>query len=113
MLYDNRIKNNTSTSTLMASANFRPLYWVNASLSYAFTDNSGSAIGLGLNLIAGPVNIFFASDYVPTSFADGIIPKKTKQLNAQVGMSLTFGHNSKKKALKNMEFPAGTPDIPY
>lgn len=73
-----------------ASANFRPVYWTNASVSYGLVNGNMHTVGLGLNFIAGPVNFFVITDYLPFSYTDNRIPYKSKYVNGQVGISLAF-----------------------
>lgn len=75
---------------VLTSVNFRPLYWANASVSYGWINGNMSTLGLGLNLIAGPVNFFAVTDYLPFSYTDNGIPYKSKYVNGHVGISLTF-----------------------
>lgn len=75
---------------VLASANFRPFYWFNASVSYGLINGNMGSLGLGLNLIGGPFNFFVATDYMPLSYTSNNIPYKSKYVNGHVGLSFTF-----------------------
>jgi hypothetical protein len=95
MLWQNAFGGPFLYDELTLSANYRPTYWFNASLSYSVLNGSLGTIGLGLNAIAGPVNFFLISDYIPLYFTKDGYPYKSKYLNLQVGIALTFGHKKK------------------
>ncbi len=104
------------------AANFRPLDWLKAYLSYSFVNSRGNNLGLGLSLRAGALNMFLAMDYIPlywakTQFeADGSkypIPYGTQRFNVQMGMNLSIGRDSGDKdrdGVKNIDDQCpGTP----
>ncbi len=101
MLWQNAFGGTYLYDELTLSANYRPAYWVNASLSYSVLNGSLGTIGLGLNFIAGPLNFFLSSDYIPLYYTKDGYPFKSKYMNCQVGIALTFGHK-KKAELKKM-----------
>jgi hypothetical protein len=105
LLWENTIGGSYKYNELTASANFRPAYWFNASLSYGLVNGNYGSFGLGLNLIAGPVNFFVVTDYMPAYYTSDGIPYKSKYADAQMGLILTFGHNKKftVKKKKNAE----------
>ncbi len=104
------------------AANFRPLDWLKAYLSYSFVNSRGNNLGLGLSLRAGPINMFLAMDYIPLYWAktqfevDGSkypIPYGTQRFNVQMGMNLSIGRDSGDKdrdGVKNIDDQCpGTP----
>jgi len=105
MLWQNAFGGTYLYDELTLSANYRPAYWVNTSLSYSVLNGSFGTIGLGLNFIAGPLNFFLSSDYIPLYYTKDGYPFKSKYVNCQVGISLTFGHKKKVelRKLKQMQ----------
>jgi len=97
MLWQNAFGGVSSYDELTLSSNFRPVYWFNGSVSYSFLNGTLGTFGLGLNAIAGPLNFFLISDYIPLYFTKDGYPLKSKYLNCQFGIALTFGHKSKVK----------------
>lgn len=81
---------------LLASANFRPFYWFNASLSYGIINGNMGSMGVGLNFIGGPFNFFVTTDYLPLSYTDNGIPYKSRYVNGHVGLALTFNDVKRK-----------------
>ncbi len=105
MLWQNAFGGTYLYDELTLSANYRPAYWFNASLSYSVLNGSLGTIGLGLNVIAGPLNFFLSSDYIPLYYTKDGYPFKSKYMNCQVGIALTFGHKKKTELekLKQMQ----------
>jgi len=95
LLWQNAFGGASMYNDITLSANFRPVYCFNASLSYSILDGNLGTIGLGLNAIAGPVNFFLISDYVPLTFTKDGYPYQSKYVNVQLGIALTFGHKRK------------------
>lgn len=104
------------------AANFRPLDWLKAYLTYSFVSGRGNNLGLGLNLRAGALNMFLALDYIPlywakTQFSSDQktipIPYGTQRFNLQMGMNLNIGRDSGDKdrdGVKNIDDQCpGTP----
>jgi hypothetical protein len=81
-----------------ASVNYIPISAFNASISYSLMNGRFGTIGLGIGGRLGPVNIYFAGDYMTTSFAKPFIPLKNKSFNLQTGILFNFGYNVKKNA---------------
>lgn len=97
LLWTNTFLGDYHYNELLASVNFRPCYWVNASFSYGCINGNMGTLGFGLNLIGGPLNFFVATDYFPTYYTADGIPYKSKYVNGHVGLSLTFGRKKAKK----------------
>lgn len=95
LLWQNAFGGASLYNDVTLSANFRPTYCFNASLSYSLLNGNFGTIGLGLNAIAGPVNFFLLTDYLPLYFTKDGYPYKSKYLNVQVGIALTFGQKKK------------------
>lgn len=85
------------------AANFRPLDWLKAYLTYSFVNSRWNNLGLGLSVRAGVFNMFIAADYIPLNWAkvttEGnpkpmAIPYNTQRVNLQVGMSWNIGRDS-------------------
>lgn len=78
------------------SANFLPKNWFNANVSYSLVCNQYSTFGLGLGARLGIFYLYFAGDYMPTQFTPQYIPYKSKKVNAEFGVLLTFCNREKK-----------------
>jgi hypothetical protein len=81
---------------VLASLNLRPFYWLNASLSYGLLNGNRGTLGVGINVIAGPVNFFAVTDYLPLYYTIDGAPYKSKYVNGHVGVSLTFQERKRK-----------------
>lgn len=77
---------------LMASANFRPASWFNATVSGS-TSNLGHALGAALNFSPRGFNFFLGADYIPLKYAKQGVPLSTAKVNLTFGMIITFNHN--------------------
>jgi hypothetical protein len=95
VLWENTVGGEESFSEVTTSVNLRPTDWFNASLSYGLLNGEFGTFGMGLNIIAGPIDLFLVSDYIPLYFTGDGIPYKSKYLNAQLGISLVFGRKKK------------------
>lgn len=109
----------TVSEEITASANFRPYYWLNGTVSYSVFNGNLSSIGTGWGLKTGLVHWFVAADYVPfqkvtlalsdlglSSKAKIPVPYNTPQFNFSVGINLVFDKvisnaKSKKTGLRN------------
>ncbi len=86
-----------------ASVNFRPWKQLSATVTYGMFDGEWNNLGAGLNLNAGPVNLFCAVDNIPFKYAksDGaLIPSNTESVQVSLGMNLYFGYMPKKERKK-------------
>ncbi len=101
----NRLRFNNShvSDELTISANFRPLHWLKASLSYSFIDGRWGNIGLGFNIRAGMFNMYIIADYIPVSWAEIAsaeqnlnlpLPYRTQRVNLQAGMAWNIGRHA-------------------
>ncbi len=91
-----------------ASANFHPIRLLSINGMYSMMDGSWHALGLGVNLNLGPLNIFAACDNIPVHYGkivdDNIIfPDKLTSTRINVGLGLVIGskeHQAKRRAKK-------------
>lgn len=97
LIWENTLGGNYKYSELTGSVNFRPFYFFNTSFSYGAINGRLGTFGVGVNLIGGPFNLYFASDYVPAYFTKDGIPYNSKYIDAHIGLVLTFGHGKKSK----------------
>ncbi len=79
------------------STNFFPARCISATASYSIMNNGFSSMGFGMNLKAGPFNMFFVGDYWPLVYGVSGVPYKTRMVNAQLGFNLLFGCGRKIK----------------
>ena len=89
---------------LVLSSNFRPFYPLSVSVSYSLLNGRWSNLGFGMNLNAGPFNLFMCADNIPLKYGRGkdfTIPTNTKSTNFSFGINFIFGRNDKDK--KNVE----------
>ncbi len=104
------------TEEVTLAANFRPLDWLKAYLSYSFVNSRWNNIGLGLNLRVGMFNMFLAMDYIPLNWAQTTfgetsakpipLPYNTQRVNLQMGMNWNIGRDSGDKdrdGVKNID----------
>ena len=103
-LSNTRINQSKVMQEITLAANFRPVEWFKAYLSYSFFDGRYSNLGLGLNLRMGPVNTYLVMDYIPLSFVrlsgentKFTLPYGMSRANFQAGMTFNFGRDSAKK----------------
>lgn len=83
------------------SANIQPYSFVALNLNYSKRVNGGDGLGTALTVLAGPLQLFLAADYIPTRFAnvsfDGgdsvSLPYRQKDLNFRFGLNLIFGRH--------------------
>lgn len=84
----------------LASVNFRPWRQLSASVTYGLFDGEWNNLGAGLNLNAGPINLFCAAENIPFKFAKSegtLIPSNTRNAQVSLGMNLYFGYSPKKE----------------
>lgn len=91
-----------------ASANLHPIRLLSINGMYSMMDGSWHALGLGVNLNLGVLNIFAAADNIPVHYGklkdDNIIfPDKLTSTRFNVGLGLIIGskeHKDKRRAKK-------------
>jgi hypothetical protein len=69
------------------SANFKPVKWFGASLSYSYMNKEYRNIGLGMAVRLGGFQLYFISDNLNVAFD----PKNAKSARAQLGLNIYFG----------------------
>lgn len=77
---------------LMASANFRPTRWFNATVNFS-TSNLGHSLGALINFCPKGFNFYIGSDYIPFKYAKQGVPISTAKINLFLGMAITFNHS--------------------
>ncbi len=82
----------TVWTELMASANFRPVSWFNATINGSFS-NIGQSMGVLLNFNPKGFNFYIGSDYIPFRYSKEGIPLYHAKANITMGISFTFGNN--------------------
>lgn len=90
LLSSTKINDMYTWSRTMLSANVRPLSWVGASVSYAYSP-FGSSLGWMLNLHPRGVNFFIGTDYQFIKITPQFIPVSNFNTNISLGLSVTFG----------------------
>ncbi|MCQ2192750.1 MAG: DUF5723 family protein [Paludibacteraceae bacterium] len=88
----------------VASANFRPWRQFSASVTYGLFDGHWNNLGAGININAGPINMFLNAEHIPLKYAKDdalIIPSHTNQFELCMGANIYIGY-SKKRELKEM-----------
>jgi len=92
-----------------ASANLRLFRILSLNGMYSMMDGTWHAVGIGVNLNLGPINIFTACDNIPLHYGKNIgkdefiFPDKLTSTRYNFGLGLVFGskeHKDKKKAKK-------------
>lgn len=96
LLSSTRLGSKKKWSELMASANFRPVKWFQATVNGSVS-NLGHSMGLLLNFNPRGFNFYIGSDYVPFKYAKQGAPISTAKVDVVMGMTITFGHNKHKK----------------
>ena len=82
----------TVWTELMASANFRPVRWFNATINGSFS-NIGQSMGVLLNFNPKGFNFYIGSDYIPFRYSKEGIPLYHAKANITMGISFTFNHS--------------------
>ncbi|MDR1729184.1 MAG: DUF5723 family protein [Prevotellaceae bacterium] len=78
----------------IVSVNYRPFRPLAVSANYSLLNGKWSNIGFGMNVNAGPVNLFVCADNIPLKFAKGggmMIPTNTKMTSVSFGINFMFG----------------------
>lgn len=73
---------------LTASANYRPVNWFEATLSYSFIHSNFKTYGLALNFTPSWINFFIGSDYMFTKVTPQFIPVSGNATNFYMGVSI-------------------------
>lgn len=94
VLYTGAITPARYEQEITLSANFRPVYWFSAALSYSFLYSDFNTFGFALNFSPSWINFYLGSDYMVTRFSKQFIPIAQTAANFYFGMSVPL---SKKK----------------
>lgn len=73
---------------LTVSANYRPIDWFEATLSYSFIHSNFKTYGLALNFSPSWINFFIGSDYMFTKVSSEFLPVKSTAADVYVGISV-------------------------
>lgn len=73
---------------LTVSANYRPINWFEATLSYSFIHSNFKTYGLALNFTPSWINFFIGSDYMFTKMTPQFIPVSGNATNVYMGLSI-------------------------
>lgn len=76
---------------LTASANYRPVSWFSASVSYSFVHSDFKTFGFALNFSPSWINFFIGSDYMLTKITPQILPVNANATNVHFGLSIPLG----------------------
>lgn len=97
-LFDNRLGFGLLSSTrfytprafteLTASANYRPVDWFAASLSYSFIHSDFKTFGFALNFSPSWINFFIGTDYMLTKVTPQFVPVDAHTANVFFGLSI-------------------------
>ena len=98
LFYNIRFWEYKTRHNLTLSGNFRPLRWLHVSGSYSFVNNSGSAVGLGLNLCPGWINFFVATDILLSKKTPQWLPTSQSNMNITFGLGYPLGKRSLREA---------------
>lgn len=114
LLSKTTIFNKSIFEEVTTSANFFPINWFNASLSYSWVNGRFSNFGVGLGGRSGIYSMYIAGDYFPARYTPDGVPYNTKAFNLQLGLVLTFGNPKQDKdrdGVKNRKDQC--PDTPF
>lgn len=73
---------------LTASANYRPVNWFAATLSYSFIHSDFKTFGMALNFSPSWINFFIGSDYMLTKVTPQCLPVNATAMNFYFGLSV-------------------------
>jgi hypothetical protein len=83
------------------SANLQPYNFVAFNLNYGISLNGGNGVGMGTSFLLGPLQLYFAADYVPMRYAEVTFDDgdsfpmvyRQKDLGFRFGLNLIFGRH--------------------
>ncbi|MDR3126961.1 MAG: DUF5723 family protein [Tannerellaceae bacterium] len=75
---------------LTASANYRPINWFAASLSYSAVHSNFKTFGLAINFSPKGFNFFLGSDYMLTKVTPQFLPINATAANIHLGMAVQW-----------------------
>lgn len=80
---------------LTVSANYRPINWFEAALSYSFIHSQFKTYGLSLNFSPCWINFFVGSDYMLTKVSSEFIPVNSSAADFYFGLSIPLQRQRK------------------
>lgn len=91
LFYQSKFWEYNTRHNLTFSANFRPLKWLHLTGSYSFIDNSGSAVGLALNLCPRFISFFVGTDILLSKKTPQWVPIDQGTMNVTFGFAIPIG----------------------
>ncbi len=88
LLSSTRLYSPKAYTELTVSANYRPIIWFEAALSYSFIHSKFKTYGLALNFTPSWINFFIGSDYMFTKVTPQFIPVSGNATNLYMGISV-------------------------
>lgn len=92
LLWSTRLGTPKKWTEVMASANFRPSSWFNATVNFS-TSNLGHSLGALVNFCPRGFNFFIGTDYLPFKYSKEGVPLSKAKFNFVLGMAITFNHH--------------------
>lgn len=100
LFYNIRFREYETLHNLTLSGNFRPLRWLHISGSYTFVDNRAHAVGLGLNICPGGINLFLGTDVLLSKKTPQWIPVRQSLMNYTFGLGIPLGPRGERHAAR-------------
>ena len=91
LLYNMKFQQYRKDHNITLSANFRPLEWLHISSCYSLINNNVHAVGLGLNICPGFINLFAATDILLGKKNKNWIPLEQNNMNITFGLGIPIG----------------------
>lgn len=88
LLSSTRFYSPKAYTELTLSANYRPIQWFEAALSYSFIHSKFKTYGLALNFTPSWINFFVGSDYMFTKVTPQFLPVSSTAANLYFGISI-------------------------
>lgn len=88
LLSSTRLYSPKAYTELTVSANYNPVKWFEASLSYSFIHSDFKTYGLALNFTPSWINFFIGSDYMFTKVTPQFVPVSGAATNFYMGISV-------------------------
>ena len=98
LFYNIRFREYETLHNLTLSGTFRPLHWLHISGSYTFVDNRAHAVGLGLNICPGGINLFLGTDVLLSRKTPQWIPVRQSLMNYTFGLGIPLGPRGERHA---------------
>lgn len=95
LLSSTRVRANDTMTELTVSANWRPLSWLTATLSYSFMNSNFETFGCALNLSPSWINVFIGTDYILGRVTPQFVPINNKSANVYFGIGIPLAKRGK------------------